>query len=153
MSQLRLQKLSQDKLTIEPVLEGSALTISLAGTSDSFAVKALGLYLGEVTEEVGRLGLTTVAFDVTKLGLLNSSSLKQFITFLRPIKLGTLKFTVEFLVDDQIPWQRRCLAALVRMCPIDVSVRDINGGAAGNGNGSLPYAMHSPSSASLRRPS
>ena len=150
MTQLTLRKLSQDKLTIEPVLEGNALTICLAGTGDSFSVKALGLYLGEVTDEVARLGLASVAFDVTKLGLLNSSSLKQFITFLRPIKLGTLKFTVEFVVDDQIPWQRRCLAALVRMCPIDVSVRDINGGGPGNGGRSIPYAA---SSASLRRPS
>jgi len=150
MTQLTLGKLSQDKLTIEPVLEGNTLTLCLAGTSDSFSVKALGLYLGEVTEEVARLGLSSVAFDVTKLGLLNSSSLKQFITFLRPIKLGTLKFTVEFLVDDQIPWQRRCLAALVRMCPIDVSVRDINGGGPGNGSRSIPYAA---SSATLRRPS
>ena len=150
MTQLALRKLIQDKLTIEPALEAGALTISLAGTSDSFSVKALGLYLGEVTEEVARLGLSSVAFDVTKLGLLNSSSLKQFITFLRPIKLGTLNIAVEFVVDDQIPWQRRCLAALVRMCPSDVSVRDVNGGAPANGSRSIPYAA---SSASLRRPS
>jgi hypothetical protein len=47
--------------------------------------------------------------------------------FLRPIKLGTFRCAVEFLVDDRIPWQRRCVAALARLCPTAVSVRGVSG--------------------------
>ena len=125
-----LRKETHDKLTIEPQLVGAKLEVALSGTCDSFAVEALGAYLDRVTLEVRRLSLSQVAIDVTRATLLTSSSLKQLITFLRPVKLGELPCSVEFVVDDRVPWQRRCLAALVRMCPKGASLRDINSGAA-----------------------
>jgi len=121
-----------DKLTIKPNLAENTVELSLSGICDSFAVKPLGIYLDRVAAEVLRLGLERVSIDVTKLTLLNSSSLKQFVTFLRPIKLGEHRHTVEFVVDDANPWQRRCLAALVRMCPAAVTLRDVHGASNGH---------------------
>jgi hypothetical protein len=126
-----LKRAVYDKLAIAPHFDAGNLEVHLSGVCDSFAVKSLGTYLEEVGLELSRLALTKVAFDVTKLSLLNSSSLKQFITFLRPMKLGESNCTVEFVVDDAIPWQRRCMAALVRMCPNAVSLRAAAGGAPG----------------------
>lgn len=120
-----LRKETHDKLTIEPLLGEARLDLRLSGTCDSFAVEALGAYLDQVTLEVRRLSLSRVTIDVTRIALLTSSSLKQLITFLRPIKLGELACSVEFVVDDSMPWQRRCLAALVRMCPDGASLRGI----------------------------
>lgn len=137
----RLRKETHDKLTIEPLLDGAKLELALSGTSDSFAVEALGVYLDQVTLEVRRLSLSQVAIDVTRVALLTSSSLKQLITFLRPIKLGELPCSVEFVVDDRMPWQRRCLAALVRMCPKGASMRDINAGGASRPSQTPPYAV------------
>lgn len=145
MSELGLKREVHDKLTLEPVLTGGKLQVNLSGLCDSFAVKPLGAYLERVAAEVGRLGLATVAIDVTRLSLLNSSSLKQFITFLRPMKSGESKCKVEFVVDDQSPWQRRCLAALARMCPNAVSLRDVGGGGPGsNPSQRLRYASATP---------
>lgn len=145
MTDLQLQHAVFDKLTIAPLLEAGKLQVRLAGICDSFAVKSLGQYLDQVTQEMARLQLATVAIDVTKVALLNSSSLKQFITFLRPMKLGESQNKVEFVVDDAIPWQRRCLAALARMCPVAVSLRDINGGMAPpNPSRQLQYASPTP---------
>ena len=131
MTELTLQRAVHDKLSIVPLLEAGTLRVQLLGMCDSFAVKPLGAYLDRVAGELVRLGLTCVAIDVTKLTLLNSSSLKQFITFIRPMKLGESPCKVEFVVDDANPWQRRCIAALVRMCPNAVSVRDVNGEGPG----------------------
>jgi len=145
MSELRLKREVYDKLTLEPVFAGGKLQVQLSGLCDSFAVKPLGAYLDGVAAEIGRLGLSGVAIDVTRLSLLNSSSLKQFITFLRPMKSGDSECKVEFVVDDQNPWQRRCLAALARMCPNAVSLRDVNGGGpGGNPSQRLRYASATP---------
>lgn len=151
MSELNLQRAVCDKLTLEPVLSAGKLTVHLSGLCDSFAVKPLGAYLGSVAQEMSRLGLSSVAIDVTKLTLLNSSSLKQFITFLRPMKSGESACRVEFVVDDQYPWQRRCLAALGRMCPQAVSLRDVgSGGPGGKPSQRLRYATATPNPS--RRP-
>lgn len=139
-----LQSETHDKLTIEPSLDGPKLQVALSGTCDSFAVEALGDYLDRVTLEVRRLSLSQVAIDVTRVALLTSSSLKQLITFLRPIKLGQLPCSVEFVVDDNMPWQRRCLAALVRMCPGGASLRGINAAGASPPGGALPYVVSKP---------
>jgi len=136
----RLRKETHDKLSIEPLLAGAKLELVLSGTCDSFAVEALGVYLSQVTLEVRRLSLSQVAIDVSRVVLLTSSSLKQLITFLRPIKLGELPCSVEFVVDDGKPWQRRCLAALVRMCPNGASLRDINAAGASHLSQALPRA-------------
>ncbi len=127
MTLFALEAAIYDKLTITPNLAEKTIELQLSGICDSFAVKPLGTYLDRVAAEVARLDLDRVSFNVTKLTLLNSSSLKQFVTFLRPIKLGEQRQSVEFVVDDANPWQRRCLAALVRMCPGSVTIRDVNG--------------------------
>jgi hypothetical protein len=145
MSELTLQRAVHDKLTLEPALGPGKLTLHLSGLCDSFAVQPLGAYLDEVAREVERLGLASVAIDVTRLTLLNSSSLKQFITFLRPMKTGESSCKVEFVVDDRSPWQRRCMAALARMCPNAVSLRDISGAGPGsNPSQRLRYATATP---------
>ncbi len=144
MSQLELKRAVHDKLTLDPSLVAGKLTVSLSGLCDSFAVKPLGAYLESVAREVSRLGLPGVSIDVTKITLLNSSSLKQLITFLRPMKAGESACQVEFVVDDRNPWQRRCLAALVRMCPQAVSLRDIGGGSGDSASQRLRYATATP---------
>ena len=124
MSALSLAAETCDKLRIAPSLEPQMLVIELAGICDSFAVKPLGEYLSRSAREVERLQLNGVIVDVRQLTLMNSSSLKQFVTFLLPIKLGQVQCKVEFLVDPSSPWQRRCLSALERMCPSSVTIRD-----------------------------
>lgn len=120
--QLSLQALSEESLQIEPRLDDEALTVQLTGACDGFAVAPLGKYLQEVHAELEKLGTTDVTFDIRRLYLLNSSCLKQFITFLHKLRSSQVKYSVKFVVDPALAWQGRGLAAFVRMCPGIVSV-------------------------------
>ena len=121
---LGLQALAESNLAIEPSLESEALVLKLHGSCDAFAVTPLGSYLGCVFAEMDRLASTQVTFDIRGLCLLNSSCLKQFITFLHKLRSleGGSSYAVTFLVDPKRGWQTRALAAFVRMWPDIVSV-------------------------------
>ena len=132
--QLGLDALEADNLEIEPSLGPSGFTLRLRGSCDAFAVTPLGGYLTRVFAEMERQGTTEVTFDIRGLSLLNSSCLKQFITFLHELRsLPTDKqYTVDFLVDAKLHWQSRALAAFVRMCPDIVRVTRVGAGDASN---------------------
>lgn len=122
MSELKLETAKYGRMTISARLEGEGLYLTLSGIGDSFAVKGLGAFLQSAMDELGRLDLGQVAVDVSGVSLLNSSCIKQFITFLRPIKAGEKSCRVNFVVAADVPWQRRSMSALVRMCPRWVSL-------------------------------
>lgn len=130
--QLGLDALEADNLEIEPSLGPNGFTLKLHGACDAFAVTPLGGYLTRVFAEMERQGVSGVTFDIHGLSLVNSSCLKQFITFLH--KLRSLeadeKYTVEFLVDAKLHWQSRALAAFVRMWPDMVRVTRVGAGDA-----------------------
>ena len=117
-----LHTLREENLEIAPVLDTPALTIKLTGACDAFAITPLGGYLTDVLAELRRGTYPKVVFDIRGLCLLNSSCLKQFITFLHKVRSAHPKCAVDFLVDQSSTWQGRALAAFVRMCPDIVSV-------------------------------
>ena len=121
---LGIQALDESNLEIEPSFASNGLTLRLRGSCDAFAVTPLGSYLSRVFAEMERIGCTHVTFDVRGLCLLNSSCLKQFVTFLHRLRsLDTdTRYAVDFVVDVKLGWQSRALAAFVRMCPDIVSV-------------------------------
>jgi hypothetical protein len=122
--ELGIHALDASNLEIEASLDTSGLTFALRGSCDAFAVTPLGSYLTRVLAEMKRLGCTRVTFDIRGLCLLNSSCLKQFITFLHKLRAPdtSAKYAVDFLVDAKVGWQARALAAFVRMCPEIVRV-------------------------------
>jgi hypothetical protein len=117
-----LHTLKEENLEIVPLLDAPALTIQLSGACDAFAIVPLGAYLTDVFAELQRGGYPKVVFDIRGLCLLNSSCLKQFITFLHKLRSTHSGCTVDFHVDQSSTWQGRALAAFVRMCPDIVSV-------------------------------
>jgi hypothetical protein len=122
--QLGIHALDESNLEIEPSLESNGLTLTLRGSCDAFAVTPLGSYLKRVFAEIERLDCANVTFDIRGLCLVNSSCLKQFITFLHELpslRTGSAH-KVDFLVDAKLGWQARALAAFVRMWPEIVSV-------------------------------
>ena len=122
MSNVKLGKMQKGRMTIQPRVESDTVHVEIEGICDSFAVKGLGAFLTSVAEEVTRSSLRHVNIDISQVSLLNSSCIKQFITFIRPIKAGQLDCKVCFTVAPSIPWQRRSMSALVRMCPSAVSL-------------------------------
>ena len=132
--QLGIHALDETNLEIEPSLDPDGLRFELRGSCDAFAVAPLGNYLTRVFAEMERQGATQVTFDIRGLSLLNSSCLKQFITFLHGLRSlhPPTKYAVDFLVDAKLGWQARALAAFVRMCPDIVSVIRVGGPTASN---------------------
>ena len=132
--QLGLDALEVDNLEIEPSLGSSGFTLKLRGACDTFAVTPLGGYLTSVFAEMERVGVSEGTFDIRGLTLVNSSCLKQFITFLH--KLRSLEadksYVVEFLVDAKLHWQSRALAAFIRMWPDIVRVTRVGPSDASN---------------------
>jgi len=132
--QLGLDALEADNLEIEPSLGSSGFTLKLRGACDAFAVTPLGSYLTRVYAEMERQGTTQVTIDIRGLSLLNSSCLKQFITFLHKLRSQETgrQYVVDFHVDAKLHWQSRALAAFVRMCPDIVRVTRIGASDASN---------------------
>jgi hypothetical protein len=122
MSDINLKSLNMGSVTISPRLEDKRLVVALDGVCDSFAVKPLGGFLKNVVLEIQRVELTSVAIDMTGLRLLNSSCIKQLITFLRLLDAGALECSVVFVVDSEGSWQQRSVSVLARMCPTRVSI-------------------------------
>ena len=131
---LGIQALDESNLEIEPSLASNGLTLRLRGSCDAFAVTPLGSYLSRVFDEMERIGCTQVTFDIRGLCLLNSSCLKQFITFLHKLRSleADKRYVVEFLVDAKLHWQSRALAAFIRMWPDIVRVTRVGPSDASN---------------------
>ncbi len=124
MGSLRVERVVTDSFGIEPTLEGDHLWVKLTGTGDMAAAAPLGAYFKAVQEEVKRLSLTAVEFDVRALYFLNSSCLKAFITFICSLAAQNIQCKIRFLTDAKLGWQRRSLTALQRMSPALVSIAD-----------------------------
>ncbi|MGK3995572.1 hypothetical protein [Sorangium sp. So ce1024] len=122
MDGLRVDPVVTDSFGIEPSLLGDRLSIKLTGTGDMAAAAPLGGYCKEVQEEVKRLSLAAVEFDIRALYFLNSSCLKAFIAFICGISAQGLKCQIRFVTDGRLAWQRRSLTALERMSPSLVSI-------------------------------
>ncbi|KYF73044.1 hypothetical protein BE11_11065 [Sorangium cellulosum] len=122
MSSLRVDHVVTDSFGIEPALLGDRLSIKLTGTGDMAAAAPLGGYCKEVQEEVRRLSLAAVEFDIRALYFLNSSCLKAFIAFICGVAAQGLTCEIRFVTDARLAWQRRSLTALERMSPSLVSI-------------------------------
>lgn len=124
MSGLKVEPVVTESFGIHPEMQGELLRITLTGTGDMAAAEPLGAYFKALQEEVGRLSLSTVEFDVRTLYFLNSSCLKAFITFICNVGIHGLRCKIRFLTDARLGWQRRSLSALQRMSPSVVSIDD-----------------------------
>jgi hypothetical protein len=124
MSSLKVEPVVTESFGIHPDLQGDLVRITLSGTGDMAAAEPLGAYLKAVQEEVSRLSVAIVEFDVRTLYFLNSSCLKAFITFVCNVGIQGLRCKIRFLTDARLGWQRRSLSALQRMSPFVVSIED-----------------------------
>jgi hypothetical protein len=124
MTDTVLRRVVTDAFGIEPSAAAGVLTLRLTGTGDTAAVAPLQTFLEAVAREVAPLELHRIVFDVRLLYLLNSSCLKAMLGFIFRIVSSDRACAVRFLVDPKLAWQRRSLAALVRMAPQLVGIDD-----------------------------
>ncbi len=118
-----ISEVSSDSFQVSVSVDDDKVTVVLKGTGDLTAVDAHKECLSQVRETMKDPKLTTVDVDIRSLYLLNSSCIKAFVHFIYLTQTQGPEFSVQFLVDKNISWQSRALAALCRMAPDLVSVK------------------------------
>ena len=120
---LTVANVANDSFGIDASLDGKQLNLTLTGTGDMAAVEPLKECLTQVRGDVDLNRLATVTVNIRSLYLLNSSCIKAFVRFIYLIQTEGPPVSVQFLVDPNLGWQKRALAALERMAPDIVTVK------------------------------
>lgn len=104
--------------------ESSSLRICLAGTADLLVHEQLAAFLDSVHACATEHRVSRVLVDVSKLGFINSSCLKNFVTWIFKVHNGerAQQYQIVFLTNHSSPWQERSFHALSCMCTELVSI-------------------------------
>ncbi len=121
---LTVKNVVLESFRIEASEAADRLSIVLSGTADMAAVEPLVQCLERVRFDMTRRGYSATEINIRSLYLLNSSCIKAFVRFIYLIQTEGLQFSVVFLVDRNLSWQARALAALQRMAPDLVHVSE-----------------------------
>jgi hypothetical protein len=120
--ELQLEPGDAPGLKCAPSLTAGKLTVTFMGTGDVAAIELLGDYLKRLHGEAERLQVTEVACDFRQLSFMNSSCFKAFVVWIDTVKNATRSYSIRFLTDPNMHWQRRSLEALRRLATNVVSV-------------------------------
>lgn len=107
---------------IRPTAQEQVLTLHLEGSGDMAAVQPLKDTLAQVRRAMRLEGYRSLAIDLRGLYLLNSSCIKALVHFVYQLQTEGPSFPIAFVVDKNLSWQPRALAALQRMAPELVTV-------------------------------
>jgi hypothetical protein len=94
--------------------EGKVVNAWLKGNADYVALDALEMLLARAHSEATRLGATAMTVDLRQLEFMSSSCFKCFLSWITNIQEleGTRQYTVKFLSNPQLQWQKRSLHSL-----------------------------------------
>jgi hypothetical protein len=125
MGMLELSPVVSPSFALKPTLTDGAVSVLLTGTGDLLAMPQLGSFLKQLHAEVTRLSVKLVVMDIRELYFLNSSCLKQFVTWLKLMRgAGSHQYQVQFLSNVNLRWQRRTLSALQALSDGAVTIRE-----------------------------
>jgi hypothetical protein len=112
---------------LTPRQEETRLVVDFSGNGDMSAVEALGRFLKRLHTDASGLGVTEVAFDFRDLYFMNSSCFKAFVTWIDVVSRMTARaYTIRFLTNPRLHWQRRSLEALRCLAPNVVRVEALS---------------------------
>lgn len=114
MSAVALPDVGVDDLRISAEHEGDALTVRLVGTADMRVSEGLDRVMAKVHDEAQRLAAARVRVDLRELEFMNSSCLKSLVTWISQARElpPERRYTIHFVSQPGILWQRRSLHAL-----------------------------------------
>lgn len=119
-----IKEFTSEGFQIRSTSAGQTLTVLLSGSGDTAAVQPLKDCLVEVRRAMRLSGFRDLAIDLCGLYLLNSSCIKALVHFVYLLQTEGPSFPITFVVDKNLSWQPRTLAALQRMAPELVKVRN-----------------------------
>jgi len=117
-----LKTLTREGCSVEPTLVDRRLVLRMTGTFDMTAAPSLNSYFVQLLAETKRLKLNELAFDVTEVYYLGSSSIKAFVTLVAALRSGKGGLLIRVLTNPHLDWQERTFSVLARLAPNVVSV-------------------------------
>jgi anti-anti-sigma factor len=122
---LNLEPLVGDEYFVVIKEEGDEVCLRVSGSVDMDAVPLLNPFLRKLHAEVLRERFARVVFDLQGLEFMSSSPISCLVTFLHQTnQLGSeQRYTVRFLYNPRLHWQKRSLEALQRFAPEVVTIQ------------------------------
>jgi hypothetical protein len=114
LSMISIPSTASADLSARATWGNDKLTLHLNGNADARVKDALDAIRGRMHTEALRLAVKEVTVDLTELEFMNSSCFKTFVSWLDEIgKLEPAsRYTIRFISNPTILWQRRSLHAL-----------------------------------------
>lgn len=119
-----------EKLKIELIEGENGFTVKFSGEHDMQSFEdEISEYYTNIHNEVIRKGIKAIFCDITNLMYINSGAIKCFITWLTKINRlkDENKYTVTFLINNDIPWQQKGLSYLSKVVPGSVFFKSVLG--------------------------
>jgi hypothetical protein len=114
MSIMELPFIEMYGLSISATEEADSLRMLLVGNADSRVKDHLHAYLQEIHATAQRARVASVLIDLRRLEFMNSACLKALVSWLAEVRglERDRRYSVCFLSNSDIHWQRRSLHAL-----------------------------------------
>jgi hypothetical protein len=134
-----LEGIVSNGFSLLPRWEGTTLLVRLLGNADMDAIAPFNAALKHMHSEAVRLFAREVRLDLSELYFMNSSCFKAIVSWLVPVsRMSPPAYSISFVTNQQLHWQKRSLEALRQLAP---SVVSILAPAAGTGQSVAPPRM------------
>jgi anti-anti-sigma factor len=124
MSELKTASITSEGFSAVPTRASDSVVVKLSGNCDLESTPLLERFLDELHADVRRIGTRAVVIDCHDLYFMNSSSVKYFVSWLAKVRdlEPEQRYSVKFLTNDKLSWQRRSLEAIRRFASEVVSI-------------------------------
>lgn len=124
MSDLFVPKVAGDSFAVE-LIGGAPPRIRFTGNGDSTAIAPLEVFLRQVHDQMLTMMLDFIEVDLGELYIMNSSCMKQFISWIYKVDTTGRPYRICFWLTPRLRWQGRTVATFQRLAPATVLVREL----------------------------
>ena len=124
MTELNLVPIVESGFALMPV-PGAPPKVRFTGNGDSEAIAPLARFLRQLHSEMLAHGTTAVRVDLGDLYFMNSSCLKNFVSWIHKVDTEGKPYEITLLTNPRLQWQQRSLATLQRLAPTIVSIAEV----------------------------
>jgi hypothetical protein len=121
---LSVPKVASAGFSIEPVPSVEP-RIRFSGNGDTEAIQPLDRFLKLVHQEMTEHGHGVISVDFADLYFMNSSCLKEFVSWIYGVNTGEPTYRIRLLMNPRLHWQTRSLATLQRLAPQVVEIQEV----------------------------
>lgn len=124
MPDLFVPKVAGDSFGLE--LVGSPVArIRFTGNGDTTAIAPLEVFLRQVHDQMRVTMRDLIEVDLGELYIMNSSCMKQFISWIYKVDTGGRPYKICFCLTPRLRWQGRTVATFQRLAPTTVVIREL----------------------------